>query len=114
MKRANDDAKNSKPESPGPYPNPSSPIFHTGLFTGMNKIISKMPIRCLGSTNIGAHTLFSSTEFKHLRNRIGLEIPYARLARAPVVKGLSQEVSNLLSRVQIPAGAPLETLHVKH
>ena len=78
IKKAHDDAKNPKPESPGSNPNPSIPIFQTGLLTGMNKIISKMPIRCLRSTNTGAHTLFSSTEFEHLHNRIGLEITYAR------------------------------------
>ena len=78
-------------------------ILNRGPLMGRNSNTRKTPSLCLSITTHRASPHFSNPSV----NRIGLEMPYVRPVRAPVVKGLSQEVSNLLSRVRIPAGAPL-------
>jgi hypothetical protein len=65
-------------------------------------IITTAPSFCLANIFIRAWHLFSNL----IIDRIDLESPSGPSLYAPVVKGLSQEVSNLLSRVRIPAGAP--------
>ena len=83
-------------------PSDSMAILHRGPLIGRNMIITTAPSFCLANISIRAWHLFSSL----IADRIDLESPYGPSPYAPVVKGLSQEVSNLLSRVRIPAGAP--------
>ena len=83
-------------------PSDSMAILHRGPLIGRNIIITTAPSFCLASIFIRAWHLFSNL----IIDRIDLESPSGPSLYAPVVKGLSQEVSNLLSRVRIPAGAP--------
>ena len=86
----------------GDIPRYSISILKMGPFIGRKSNTRKIPSICLIFTLIREGTRFST----HSAHRIDLETTSARSVQAPVVKGLSQEVSNLLSRVRIPAGAP--------
>jgi hypothetical protein len=106
MNMTRDTPRNCNSPNGSGIPLDSISILNKGPFIGRKNNTRKIPNLCLSIMIIRAGTHFSNPSV----NRIDLEILYARRVQAPVVKGLSQEVSNLLSRVRIPAGAPFSFL----